>query len=150
MAGTVVVERMERIRATPEQLLPHIARLPEWTQWSPWEDLDPDLKREYTGEPGEVGSTYAWSGNRKAGSGSMRVTGVDPRGVGIHLEFTRPFRSTNALRFELEPEAGDATRVIWRMETPRKLYTRFVNLDKLIGGDFEKGLRKLKQVAETP
>ncbi|MEV8213397.1 SRPBCC family protein [Leifsonia sp. NPDC077715] len=149
MAGTVVVERTERISASPEQLLPHIARLPEWTQWSPWEDLDPDLQREYTGEPGAVGSTYAWSGNRKAGSGTMRVTAVDPDGVGIHLEFTRPFRSSNELRFVLTPE-GDATRVIWRMETPRKLYTRFVNLDKLIGGDFEKGLRKLKQVAETP
>jgi len=149
MAGTVVVERTTRISATPEQLLPHIARLPEWTQWSPWEDLDPDLKREYTGEPGAIGSTYGWSGNRKAGSGTMRITAVDPDGVGIHLEFTRPFRSSNELRFVLTPE-GDGTRVVWRMETPRKLYTRFVNLDKLVGGDFEKGLRKLKQVAETP
>ncbi len=149
MAGTVVVERTARINATPEQLLPHISRLPEWTQWSPWEDLDPDLERDYSGVPGAIGSTYAWSGNRKAGSGSMRVTAVDPDGVGIHLEFTRPFRSSNELRFALTPE-GDGTRVIWRMETPRKLYTRFVNLDKLVGGDFEKGLRKLKQVAETP
>ena len=149
MAGTVVVERTARISATPEQLLPHIARLPEWTQWSPWEDLDPDLQREYTGEPGAVGSTYAWSGNRKAGSGTMRITGVDPDGVGIHLEFTRPFRSSNELRFVLTPE-GEGTRVLWRMETPRKLYTRFVTLDKLLGGDFETGLRKLKQVAETP
>jgi hypothetical protein len=149
MAGTVVVERTARISATPEQLLPHIARLPEWTQWSPWEDLDPDLQREYTGEPGAVGSTYTWSGNRKAGSGTMRITAVNRDGVGIHLEFTRPFRSSNGLRFVLTPE-GDGTRVIWRMETPRKLYTRFVNLDKLLGGDFEKGLRKLKQVAETP
>ncbi|WP_374009036.1 SRPBCC family protein [Leifsonia sp. LS-T14] len=149
MAGTVIVERTTQIRATPDQLLPHISRLPEWTQWSPWEDLDPDLTRDYTGEPGAIGSTYAWSGNRKAGSGSMRVTAVDADGVGIHLEFTRPFRSTNELRFVLEPE-GDATRVTWRMETPRKLYTRFVNLDKLVGSDFEKGLRKLKQVAETP
>ncbi|MDR6972161.1 SRPBCC family protein [Leifsonia shinshuensis] len=149
MTENVVVERMERIAATPEQLLPHISRLPEWTQWSPWEDLDPDLKRQYSGEPGAVGSSYEWSGNRKAGSGSMRITAVDPDGVGIHLDFTRPFKSSNELRFVLQPE-GDATRVIWRMETPRKLYTRFVDLDKLVGGDFEKGLRKLKQVAETP
>ncbi|RDV43595.1 hypothetical protein DOE76_16795 [Leifsonia sp. ku-ls] len=149
MTGTVVVERTARVRATPEQLLPLIARLPEWTQWSPWEDLDPDLTREYGGEPGEVGSTYVWSGNRKAGAGSMRVTAVDPDGVGIHLDFTRPFRSSNELRFVLEPE-GESTRVTWRMETPKKLYTRFVNLDKLVGGDFEKGLRKLTQVVEAP
>lgn len=149
MTGTVVVERTGRVRATPEQLLPLIARLSEWTQWSPWEDLDPDLERDYAGEPGEVGSSYHWAGNRKAGAGSMRITAVDADGVRIHLDFTRPFRSSNELRFILEPE-GDATRVTWRMETPKKLYTRFVNLDKLIGGDFEKGLRKLTQVAEAP
>jgi hypothetical protein len=79
----------------------------------------------------------------------MRVTSVDPDGVGIHLDFTRPFRSSNELRFVLEPE-GESTRVTWRMETPKKLYTRFVNLDKLVGGDFEKGLRKLTQVVEAP
>ena len=149
MAGTIVVERTENIRATPEQLLPHIARLPEWTQWSPWEDLDPDLRRDYTGEPGAIGATYAWSGNRKAGSGSMRVTAVDTDGVSIHLTFTRPFRSSNELRFILQPR-GESTRVTWRMESPRKLVYRFMSLDKLVGGDFEKGLRKLKQVAETP
>jgi len=148
MAGTVVVERTERIQARPERLLPLLSRLPDWTQWSPWEDMDPELKREYTGEPGAIGSTYTWSGNRKAGAGAMRVTAVDDDGVGIHLDFTRPFRSSNELRFVLEPE-GDATRVTWRMETPQKLYTRFVSLDKLIGGDFEKGLRNLKQVAEA-
>ncbi|MGO4301695.1 SRPBCC family protein [Leifsonia sp. RAF41] len=149
MAGTLSVERALQIRATRDQLLPHIARLPEWTQWSPWEDLDPDLSRDYTGEPGAIGSTYAWSGNRKAGSGRMRVTAVEADHVGIHLEFTRPFRSSNELRFILEPD-GDGTRVTWRMETPRKLIYRVMSLEKLVGGDFEKGLRKLKQVAETP
>lgn len=148
MAGTVTVERTALIQASPQQLLPLVAQLPEWKQWSPWEGLDPDLKREYTGEPGAVGSTYTWSGNRKAGAGAMRVTAVDTDGVGIHLDFTRPFRSSNELRFVLQPDGG-ATRVIWRMETPKSFVTRIMNLDKLVGGDFEKGLRSLTQVAEA-
>lgn len=146
MAETIVVERTALIEATPQQLLTLIAPLPEWTRWSPWEGMDPDLTREYTGEPGAVGSTYTWAGNRKAGAGAMRVTAVEPDGVGIHLEFTRPFRSSNELRFVLTPE-GSGTRVTWRMETPRSLFMRFFNMDKLIGGDFEKGLRSLGQVA---
>ncbi|MFJ3394642.1 SRPBCC family protein [Leifsonia aquatica] len=147
MAGTTVVERTERIAATPEELQRRLADLPGWIDWSPWEGLDPDLHREYSGEPGTVGSSYAWSGNRKAGAGRMEVTAVDPDGVGIALDFTKPFRSTNAIRFVLTPE-GDGTRVIWRMESPRTLMTRLFNVEKLVGSDFEKGLRQLKQVVE--
>ena len=148
MAGSIVVERMERIQTTPEDLIPLLSELPRWTEWSPWEGLDPALQRSYTGEPGAIGSTYAWKGNRKAGAGRMTITAVDPDGVGVQLDFTRPFRSENAVRFVLDRE-GDATRVIWRMESPKTFFSRFFNLDKLIGPDFERGLRKLKQVAEA-
>lgn len=148
MAGTVIVERTDTIRAPREALLPLIAELPNWVEWSPWEGMDSDMKRAYTGEPGEVGSTYSWNGNRKAGEGRMRITAVDADGVGIDLDFTRPFRSSNRIRFVLAPE-GDGTRVIWRMESPKTFFSRFFSLDKLVGGDFEKGLRQLKQVAEV-
>lgn len=148
MAGTVIVERTERILATPERLQPMIANLPQWIEWSPWEGTDPGMHREYGGESGTVGSTYRWEGNRKAGAGSMRVTAVDPDGVSIDLRFTRPFRSTSDIRFVLDRE-GDATRVVWRMESPKTFVSRFFNLDKLVGPDFEKGLRQLKQVAEA-
>ena len=148
MAGTTVVERTERIQATPETLLPLIVNLPEWVNWSPWEQLDPAMKREYTGESGAIGSTYSWDGNRKAGEGRMRIAEVAPDGIGIDLDFTRPFRSANKIRFVLERE-GDATRVTWRMESPKTFFSRFVNMDKLVGGDFEKGLRQLRQVAEA-
>ncbi|WP_314148375.1 SRPBCC family protein [uncultured Leifsonia sp.] len=149
MADTVIVERTERILATPERLLPMIANLPRWIEWSPWEGTDPGMNREYGGESGTVGSTYSWEGNRKAGAGSMRVTAVDPDGVGIALRFTRPFRSASDIRFVLEQEGTDATRVIWRMESPKTFFSRFFNLDTLVGPDFEKGLRQLKQVAES-
>lgn len=147
MAGTVIVERTDTIRAARETLLPLIAEFPNWVEWSPWEGTDPAMTREYAGEPGTVGSTYTWSGNRKAGAGRMRVDDVRDDSVGIDLAFTRPFRSTSRIRFVLQPE-GEATRVIWRMESPKTFFSRFFNLDKLVGGDFEKGLRQLKQVAE--
>ena len=148
MAGTIVVERTDTIQTTPEALLPYLAELPRWVDWSPWEGADPALKREYTGEPGAVGSTYAWNGNRKAGAGTMRIESVQADGVGLALEFTRPFRSSSHVRFLLTPE-GDRTRVIWRMESPRTFFSRFFDLDKLIGPDFEKGLRQLKQLVES-
>lgn len=148
MAGTTVVERSERIQATPDVLLSSIANLPRWVDWSPWEGIDPAMKREYTGDSGTVGSTYSWNGDRKAGEGRMRVDAVDRDGVGITLEFTRPFRSSNRVRFTLERE-GDATRVTWRMESPKTFFSRFFNVEKLVGKDFEKGLHQLRQVAEA-
>ncbi|GIT78663.1 potassium-transporting ATPase subunit F [Leifsonia sp. LS1] len=147
MAGTIVVERTVRIAATPEELQRRLADLPGWVDWSPWEGLDPALDRDYTGEPGTVGSGYAWSGNRKAGAGRMQVTAVDPDGVGIALDFTKPFRSSNRIRFVLTPE-GDGTRVTWRMESPKTFLSRVFNIEKLVGKDFEKGLRQLNQVVE--
>lgn len=147
MSATTVVERTVRIAATPAELQHRLADLPGWVDWSPWEGLDPALHREYTGEPGTVGSGYAWSGNRKAGAGRMTVTAIDPDGVGIDLDFTKPFRSSNVIRFALTPE-GDGTRVIWRMESPKTFFSRLFNIEKLVGADFEKGLRQLKQVTE--
>ncbi|WP_426625761.1 SRPBCC family protein [Leifsonia sp. McL0607] len=156
MAGTVIVERTDTIRAPREAVQPLIAELPNWVEWSPWEGMDPGMKREYTGEPGTIGSTYSWNGNRKAGEGRMTITAVYDDGVGIDLDFTRPFRSSNHVRFVLTPEgagtgagAGTGTRVIWRMESPKTFFSRFFNLDKLVGADFEKGLRQLKQLVEA-
>lgn len=148
MAGTIIVERTDTVRTTPELLLPYLAELPRWTEWSPWEGADPAMKREYTGEPGAVGSTYSWDGDRKAGAGSMRVEAVDPGAVDVALVFTRPFRSRSRVRFVLTPE-GDRTRVIWRMESEKTFMSRFFNLDKLVGPDFEKGLRRLGLLFES-
>lgn len=147
MAATVVVERTDTIHAPRETLLPLIAELPNWIEWSPWEGTDPAMSREYTGDPGAVGSTYTWNGNRKAGAGRMRIEEVHGDGVSIDLVFTRPFRSHSLIRFSLAEEGG-GTRVIWRMESPKTFFSRFFNLDRLVGGDFEKGLRQLRQFAE--
>lgn len=124
----------------------------EWVAWSPWEGTDPALRRTYTGPSQGVGATYAWSGNRKAGRGSMRITDSTDREIGIRLEFLKPFKATNDVTFVLVPE-GETTAVTWRMTGQRSAVMAAMNkvlhFDKMIGGDFDKGLRQLKARAEA-
>ncbi len=122
----------------------------EWTKWSPWENVDPDLHRDYTGPQRGVGSTYRWSGNRKAGEGMMRITGSTPTSVVVDLEFLKPFKATNVTTFGFVP-AGDATDVTWTMTGTRNPVMGLMGrlfFDKAIGRDFERGLASLKAEAE--
>jgi uncharacterized protein YndB with AHSA1/START domain len=136
------------IAAPPEKVHGLIADFRQWVKWSPWEGLDPDLERSYTGEG--VGARYAWSGNRKAGEGSMTMTRATPERIDIDLEFLKPFKAKNKIDFVLTPE-GSGTRVAWTMSGERnplmalmgKLY-----FDKAIGKDFDNGLASLKAEAE--
>ncbi len=140
--------------ASPSRIYPEIADFHRWTGWSPWEDLDPDLQRTYGGPGSGPGATYAWSGNRKAGEGRMEITeAVEPSTVTIALNFLKPFKSSSITAFVLSMD-GEATRVTWTMTGPMTLMTRvigiFKSMDKMIGPDFEKGLRRLKAVVERP
>lgn len=124
-----------------------------WPEWSPWEDLDPEMRRTYSGADAGVGGVYEWSGNRKAGEGRMEITESSaPTRVVIALEFVKPFKSSNTTTFELA-EQGDATSVTWRMVGPKTFATKvmgiFKSMDKMIGPDFEKGLAQLKAAAEA-
>lgn len=122
-----------------------------WNGWSPWEELDPDLQREFSGAEHGVGSHYAWSGNNKVGQGSMEITGSTPERIDIDLEFLKPFKASNKTTFELRPE-GDGTRVVWTMSGERNVLLALMGklfFDKAIGKDFEKGLGKLKVLAEN-
>jgi hypothetical protein len=128
----------------------------QWTAWSPWEGLDPELRRTYSGPVSGVGARYAWQGNRKAGSGSMEITGSTPGAVDIQLVFRKPFAAANHVWFTLTPtevSGAPGTAVEWRMRGQQKgiwgLAGRLFPMDRLIGKDFEKGLTRLKAVAET-
>jgi len=151
---TFRVERSTTIDAPAERIFEWLNDFRRWTEWSPWEDVDPDLRRSYDGPQTGVGSGYAWQGNRKAGSGRMEITGADhPRGIDLRIDFLKPFRSTNQVHFELAPTAAEGpTRVTWSMTGPKTLGTKlmglFSSMDKMIGPDFEKGLGRLKAVAE--
>jgi uncharacterized protein YndB with AHSA1/START domain len=124
-----------------------------WPGWSPWEDIDPGMRRTYAGADSGVGAVYEWSGNRKAGEGRMEITeSTEPSRVVIALEFIKPFKSSNTTTFELQEQDGTTT-VTWRMVGPKTFATKvmgiFKSMDKMIGPDFEKGLAQLTAAAEA-
>lgn len=149
MAEQRVIERQRLLAATPEQILAHIQDLQAWRGWSPWEGLDPDLQREYSDPSSGVGATYQWSGNRKAGAGTMTIDAITDSSIDIDVRFTKPFPSNSTSVFTLRPES-DGTLVVWQMLMPNSAVMRAFNLvfrfDKAIGGDLERGLDGLAAV----
>lgn len=145
------LSRSTRIDADPASVHALLDDFHQWRAWSPWEDVDPDLQRTYSGPERGVGSVYEWSGNNKAGQGRMEVTESDPSKVVVDLRFLKPFKARNVTRFDLTP-AGDGTDLTWTMTGKRgavmslmgKLY-----FDRAIGNDFDKGLGRLKSTAES-
>lgn len=149
--GSYEVVRSTTVSAEPARLHALVDDFHEWTAWSPWEGLDPDLERSYTGPAKGIGARYAWSGNRKAGAGSMEITGSMPERIDVALEFLKPFKNSTKVWFTFVP-AGSGTTVSWHMagETSgvMALLGKVVPMDKLVGKDFEKGLARLKAAAE--
>ncbi len=147
------IERSLVVQAPAEKIFPLINDLHQWQAWSPWEGLDPDLKRHYSGNASGHGAVYAWDGNSKVGAGSMTITASQPPAhIVIDLRFLRPFEARNEAEFILAPEAG-GTRVTWRMTGPNpyiaKVMQVFFSPDALVGKDFETGLDKLKHLSES-
>lgn len=141
------------IGATPKAVFDRINVLREWQHWSPWEGLDPALKRTYEGQAQGVGAVYGWEGNKKVGAGRMEITTAEPSSkVELTLEFFRPFKATNVTTFSLTSLGPNAT-VEWALSGQNnfmsKLFLVFVNMDKMLGKDFEKGLAQLKTLVET-
>jgi uncharacterized protein YndB with AHSA1/START domain len=146
------LHRSTVIDVPPEQIFPHLVDFRKWRAWSPWEELDPNLKRTYEGADVGKGAVYSWDGNKKAGSGRMAITDATaPERLTITLDFTRPFEAHNISEFELK-RRGQATEVEWALHGPQpfmfRVMTVFVSMDKLVGKDFERGLAGLKAVAE--
>jgi hypothetical protein len=146
------IQRSATIKAPPQKIFPMINDFDAWPVWSPWERLDPELKRMRSGAASGVGSVYAWEGNKKVGTGRMEILESSPPSyVAIKLDFLKPFEAHNIAEFTLEP-AVDATNVTWAMHGPSpfmaKLFAVFMDMDKMIGRDFEKGLANMKAAAE--
>ena len=124
-----------------------------WQAWSPWEKLDPAMKRSFEGPAAGVGAVYGWDGNSEAGAGRMTITDSKPAElVRIRLEFTKPMEAQSQVEFTFRPE-GTGTAVNWTMSGTNnyvcKVLCMFMNMDKMVGADFEKGLASLKAVAEA-
>ncbi len=146
------VQRVVIIKAPPEKIAPLISDFHNWGSWSPWEALDPKMQRTFSGTAAGKGAVYAWKGNKDVGEGRMEITDeTAPAKVVIKLDFMSPFESHNVTEFTLAPQ-GDSTIVTWNMAGPMpfisKIMSVFTTMDKMIGPDFEKGLAKMKTVAE--
>ena len=149
--ATYRVERSTTIDADPATVHALIDDFREWQSWSPWEGLDPDMERTFSGAESGVGAHYAWRGNKKAGAGSMEITRSAPEGIDIDLRFLKPFKSQSGIGFALRP-AGARTEVTWSMTGEvnglMRVFTLVKPMDSLVGPDFEKGLAQLKVRAE--
>ncbi len=147
------VTRSATIAASPAVVFEQVNDFHKWDAWSPWAKLDPTCKNTFNGASAGVGAGFAWAGNKKVGEGRMTITESQPNNlIRIKLEFLKPFKATNTAEFTFTPQ-GNQTLVTWNMfgknNFMSKAFGLFVNCDKMIGGDFEKGLAQLKAVAEA-
>ena len=146
------VQRTTSIKAPPEKIFPLINDLHRWGSWSPWEKMDPEMKRTYSGAAAGKGAAYAWQGNRKVGEGRMEIVDASPPSkITIKLDFLKPFEAHNIAEYTLAQQ-GDATNVTWTMYGPSpylsKLFGVFCSMDRMVGTKFEEGLANLKALAE--
>ena len=149
---TFSVQRGATMKTPPEKIFSLINDFHQWGSWSPWENKDPAMKRTFGGAESGTGAVYAWDGNKNVGSGRMEILDASaPSKIVIKLDFFRPFEGHNTAEFTMLPQ-GDATHVTWLMHGPApfmsKLMRVFINLDHMIGKDFEAGLANLKRLTE--
>ncbi len=139
------------IDADPATIHALINDFHNWAGWSPWEKLDPELKRTFSGAKTGVGAHYAWEGNKQVGKGTMEIVESTANRVTIDLEFIAPFKASNKTTFTLTPTAG-GTEVDWTMTGDRNLIFTIMGklfFDKAIAKDFDRGLESLKDLAEA-
>jgi hypothetical protein len=146
------IQRATIVKAAPERIFPLINDFHQWGTWSPYENKDPAMKRSYSGAASGQGAVYAWEGNKNVGSGRMEILqATAPSKIVIKLDFFAPFEGHNTAEFTMLPQ-GDATNVTWLMHGPLpfmgKVMHVFINMDRMVGKDFEAGLINLKRLTE--
>jgi hypothetical protein len=146
------IARSAGMSAPPSAVFAQVNDFHNWEAWSPWAKIDPAMKQTYDGAPAGVGAVYAWNGNKQVGEGRMTITESRPSDlIRINLEFFKPFSANNIAEFTFAAD-GDKTVVTWSMSGRKNFMFKavglFMNMDKLIGNDFEKGLAQMKAVVE--
>jgi uncharacterized protein YndB with AHSA1/START domain len=148
---TFRVERSTTIAAPPEKVHALINDFGQWQSWSPYEKKDPAMKRIRNGPVAGQGAVYAWEGNGEIGKGRMEIIETTPTSIRIRLDFAEPFEAHNIAEFTLSPK-GDSTRVTWAMHGPNnfvgKMIQTVIDMDRMVGKDFEAGLASLKAITE--
>jgi len=147
------VERSTTINAPAAVVFAQVNDFHKWDAWSPWAKMDPNIKTSYEGAPAGTGAIYKWNGNSQVGEGQMTITESRPSDlIKIKLEFVKPFAATNATDFAFTGQ-GNQTNVKWTMDGDNnfigKAFGLFMNMDKMVGNDFEKGLAQMKTLAES-
>ena len=150
--NTFSVQRATTVKAPPEAIFPLINDFHQWRTWSPYETKDPAMKRSFSGAASGKGAVYGWEGNKNVGSGRMEVLDTSmPSKIVIKLDFFTPFEGHNTAEFTMLPQ-GDATNITWLMHGPAPFMSKvmqvFMNMDRMIGKDFEAGLANLKRLTE--
>lgn len=149
---TLRVQRATSIKAPPDKIFALINDFNAWGAWSPYEKKDPAMKRTRSGAPIGKGAVYEWDGNKDVGKGRMEIVDTSPPSkITIKLDFEKPFEGHNIVDFTMEPK-GDSTNVTWAMQGRSPYFAKvigvFINMDRMIGQDFEVGLANLKALAE--
>lgn len=146
------VSRSALISAPDSVVFARVNDFHQWADWSPWEKLDPDMKKTFEGPSSGMGAVYRWAGNQKIGEGSMAITESRPDLIKLRLDFLKPFAATNEVEFTFKVE-GKQTNVSWSMSGRKNFMFKavhlFINMDKMIGGEYEKGLATLKSLSEA-
>lgn len=151
--ATFHIERSVTVQAPSENAFALVNDFHNWQSWSPWEGKDPNMQRSYAGPNSGPNASYSWQGNKEVGEGRMTIEKSErPSLIGIRLEFLKPFAATNTATFTFVT-VSDGTKVTWAMDgnntLPGKIFGLFMNMDKMLGAEFERGLGKLKAVAES-
>ncbi len=149
--NTFRIQRSSNIKAPPEKIFALINDFHQWEGWSPWEKVDPEIKRTYSGAASGKGAAYEWNGNKDVGRGRMEIIESSPSSVIIKIDFITPMEAHNTIEFTLERQ-GDFTTVTQAMYGPNpyiaKLMSIFLNMEKMIGPKFEEGFASLKALTE--
>jgi hypothetical protein len=147
------VSRSTTIAAPAPVVFAQVNDFHKWSAWSPWEKIDPAMKRTYEGPPAGVGASYAWVGSREVGEGRMTIVESRPSDlIQVKLEFVKPFAGTSVAEFSFKPD-GERTLVTWSMTGDKNFIAKAIHLvmsmDRMIGDQFDKGLAAMKTVAEA-
>ncbi len=150
--STFHVERSASIKAVPSVVHAVVNDFHAWKGWSPWDRLDPTMKQTYSGAATGAGAMYEWKGNDEVGEGKMTISASTPDKITIRLEFIKPFAATNTTTFSFAA-VGTETKVTWAMDGTNdffgKAFSLFMDMDKMIGADFDKGLAAMRGIAEA-
>lgn len=148
------VERSVSINAPADVIYAELEDLRKWAAWSPWDKIDPNVKKNFSGPEHGVGASYTWEGNREVGKGKLTISSAEPaKHIVYKLEFIEPMASVAEADMKIAQAGERANKLTWGMDGDNnfvgKMFGVFMDMDKMIGSDFERGLTNLKGIAES-